>query len=129
MGFESGEGTLEAPMTELISTRMAEWIPVFITLLGVCALIAQSRRGSEILPGPAPYVLAFAWPLWKLFQLLDGNYDTTSVVGMVIPYIVFIVIGVAVGLCFGRRERGGRALTEAAAPIEGAPADLTQSME
>ena len=97
---------MDAPMTELISARMESWIPVFISLAGLCALLVQARFGRRIQTGPAPLILALAWPLWQLFRWLDDRYDTTSVVGMTIPYLLFIVIWLVIG--FGFRPRASR---------------------
>jgi len=103
---------MDAPMTELISARMETWIPVFISLAGLCALIVQARFSSRIQIGPAPLILALAWPLWELFQWLDDKYDTTSITGMAIPYIIFIAIGLVIGLGCRKWGKGDAAITQ-----------------
>ena|SRR5579872_5813096 len=85
-------------MTELVSEHTVGLLAGFTSLLGVAALVWWLHRPGSLVTGALMLVVSLAWPLWQLFSLLDEWLDTTTLVGMLIPYPIFILIGLAAAM-------------------------------
>jgi hypothetical protein len=112
---------------EIISEREIFLAAAALSLAGVAAAGLWIYRKGPVAWGVLWLLASLALPLWLLFQAMDAWLDVTSVVGMAAPYLVFAVIGAAVGRA-AAEAHAWRTRQSAAESIAGVES-LTGSLE